>query len=225
MSSRLFRRLGAWALLPDDKLRAALNRHRRARRDAERSARARQLFAQALETPGGLKIQTIHSFCQLVLSRFPVEAGVPPRFQVLDERSAAELMRDGAQRSADCAPTVMRRFERWRWPPSPRAATMCALATFWTSAINADAAISRDLVAAHGGEATVPRRICADDIGRARWRRGSPARAFLRSNRDGDAAPTVRRRNGCLRGSDSDRKASEIDAPRFLACRRARAEL
>ena len=61
--------------------------------DADALRRARRLFAQALETPGGLKIQTIHSFCQMVLSRFPLEAGVPPRFTVLDERSAAELMR------------------------------------------------------------------------------------------------------------------------------------
>ena len=53
---------------------------------------ARQLFARALETPGGLKIQTIHSFCQHVLARFPVEADIPARFQVLDERSSNELM-------------------------------------------------------------------------------------------------------------------------------------
>ena len=93
MSSRLFARLGEWALLPDRDLREKLVQIGADTPDADALRRARRLFAQALETPGGLKIQTIHSFCQMVLSRFPLEAGVPPRFTVLDERSAAELMR------------------------------------------------------------------------------------------------------------------------------------
>jgi ATP-dependent helicase/nuclease subunit A len=93
MASRLFARLGEWALLPDDALRERLTQIGAGAPDADALRRARRLFAQALETPGGLKIQTIHSFCQMVLSRFPLEAGIAPRFTVLDERSAAELMR------------------------------------------------------------------------------------------------------------------------------------
>jgi ATP-dependent helicase/nuclease subunit A len=93
MASRLFARLGEWALLPDATLSEKLMAIGAGTPDADALRLARRLFAQALETPGGLKIQTIHSFCQMVLSRFPVEAGVPPRFAVLDERSAAELMR------------------------------------------------------------------------------------------------------------------------------------
>ncbi len=54
--------------------------------------RARRLFAKALETPGGLKILTIHAFCQNLLSRFPLEAGVPASFDVLDEQTARELI-------------------------------------------------------------------------------------------------------------------------------------
>jgi ATP-dependent helicase/nuclease subunit A len=92
MASRLFDRLGGWALLPDDALARALAKIGETDVRREQLAKARRLFAQALETPGGLKIQTIHSFCQHVLTRFPVEAGVSPRFSVLDERSAAELM-------------------------------------------------------------------------------------------------------------------------------------
>ncbi len=93
MASRLFARLGEWALLPDHTLSEKLTQIGASVPDADALRRARRLFAQALETPGGLKIQTIHSFCQMVLSRFPLEAGVAPRFTVLDERSAAELMR------------------------------------------------------------------------------------------------------------------------------------
>ncbi len=54
--------------------------------------RARRLFARVLDAPGGLAIETIHGFCQSLLRRFPVEAGVPPHFQVMEERDAAELM-------------------------------------------------------------------------------------------------------------------------------------
>jgi ATP-dependent helicase/nuclease subunit A len=57
-----------------------------------RLSRARQLFARAIEAPGGLRIQTIHSFCASLLRRFPLEAGVPPGFTEMDDR-AAKLMR------------------------------------------------------------------------------------------------------------------------------------
>src|SRR5215467_5112845 len=92
MATRLFARLGDWALLADSDLTAKLNDIGAEPPDAETLQRARRLFAQALEIPGGLKIQTIHAFCQHLLSRFPVEAHIPPRFSVLDDRNAAELM-------------------------------------------------------------------------------------------------------------------------------------
>ena len=50
-----------------------------------------------LDAPGGIKIQTIHAFCQSLLGRFPLEAGCAPHFQVLDERSAAEMLDGGAR--------------------------------------------------------------------------------------------------------------------------------
>src|ERR1700680_3180119 len=92
MATRLFDRLGEWALLPDAQLRLRLAEIGAEPPDAKNLRRARTLFARALETPGGLKIQTIHSFCQHLLARFPVEAGIPARFAVLAERSAPELM-------------------------------------------------------------------------------------------------------------------------------------
>src|SRR5262249_18979751 len=53
---------------------------------------ARELFACALETPGGLKVQTIHALCTRLLQQFPFEANVPARFTVLDDRDQAEMM-------------------------------------------------------------------------------------------------------------------------------------
>jgi ATP-dependent helicase/nuclease subunit A len=55
--------------------------------------RARTLLADVLDLPAGLPIMTIHGFCQSLLKRFPLEAGVAPHFEVLDPRSAADLLR------------------------------------------------------------------------------------------------------------------------------------
>ncbi|MGH6888175.1 MAG: double-strand break repair helicase AddA [Rhizomicrobium sp.] len=92
MAGRLFGQLGEWAMLDDAALAEKIASVGACVSDAEGLARARRLFALALEAPGGLKIQTIHSFCQYLLARFPLEAGVPPSFDVLDEETAAELV-------------------------------------------------------------------------------------------------------------------------------------
>ena len=90
MQGRLFAQLGQLAMLPDAALQARLLE---IGSDGTSDLRvARRLFAQALETPGGLKIQTIHSFCQTVLGRFPLEAGISPGFRILDEQTSRELM-------------------------------------------------------------------------------------------------------------------------------------
>ncbi len=93
MQNRLFKRLGEWAMMEDDALRNAL-RDLGVLKDipAQQLRDARTLFAQAIETPGGLKIQTIHSFCASLLRRFPLEAGVSPQFKEIEDRSA-ELLR------------------------------------------------------------------------------------------------------------------------------------
>jgi len=88
MQERLFDQLGKWAIRSDDDLRADLERIDESPHDL---ARARALFAKALETPGGLKIQTLHGFCEKLLRRFPLEAGLSPAFQVLDDLIGGEL--------------------------------------------------------------------------------------------------------------------------------------
>lgn len=94
MQNRLFRRLGEWAMREDDALREALlELGAFGAVVPETLASARRLFARAIETPGGLRIQTIHSFCASLLRRFPLEAGVSPQFTELDDR-AASLLRD-----------------------------------------------------------------------------------------------------------------------------------
>jgi ATP-dependent helicase/nuclease subunit A len=91
MQNRLFRRLGEWTMLEDVALAARLAALDEPVTDPEGLARARRLFARALDTPGGLKIQTIHAFCATILRRFPLEAGVAPDFAEADERGLARL--------------------------------------------------------------------------------------------------------------------------------------
>ncbi len=95
MQRRLFDTLGAWATADD----ATLGAHLRALEDqplAEispaRLRQARGLFARALEVPGGLKIQTLHAFAEAILHRFPLEAGLWPGFEIIDDREAARLL-------------------------------------------------------------------------------------------------------------------------------------
>ena len=90
MANRLFRRLAHWATLDNDALFAELEKLGVTARERIVD-RARGLFAAVLDCPGGMRIQTIHSFCQSLLARFPIEAGLPPGFQVLEERAATAL--------------------------------------------------------------------------------------------------------------------------------------
>ncbi|MDF1722462.1 MAG: double-strand break repair helicase AddA [Minwuia sp.] len=89
MENRLFDRLGRWAALSNEKLRGELKDLVGSDVGEDISLdTARRLFARALETPGGLKIQTIHAFASAVLGRFPLEAGISPEFRVMDDIQA-----------------------------------------------------------------------------------------------------------------------------------------
>ena len=92
MAERVFTTLGHWVTLDDAALDAAIADAGVPHPDKKLRRIARELFAQALETPGGLKVQTIHALCTRLLQQFPFEANVPARFAVLDERDQADMM-------------------------------------------------------------------------------------------------------------------------------------
>ena len=98
MSNRVFQRLAEWTVLSDAELRERIAGIEGAEPDSFKLAEARRLFAKALETPGGLKIQTIHAFCEALLHQFPLEANVAGHFSVLDDRAATALLAE-ARRS------------------------------------------------------------------------------------------------------------------------------
>src|SRR5262244_706783 len=92
MANRVFDELRRWTALDDAKLDTAIERISNLQPDAARRTLARRLFAMALETPGGLKVQTIHAFCTRLLHHFPFEANVAARFNVLEEAAQAQLL-------------------------------------------------------------------------------------------------------------------------------------
>jgi len=118
MQARLFDTLGKWSVMSDDELNTELVKligpdH------GQNLATARGLFALALETPEGLKVQTIHAFCAQVLARFPMEAGILPGFDQIDDAAEARLKHDVKARLF---------HDAWYDPRSPLAANLAALA-------------------------------------------------------------------------------------------------
>src|SRR4051794_13234014 len=105
MANRVNDRLAKWTTMPPGALAMELVELTGRNPDEYDIARARQLFARVLDVPGGAKILTIHAFCQSLLSRFPLEAGVPPEFAVLDERGSGEALAEGIETIVNLART------------------------------------------------------------------------------------------------------------------------
>lgn len=92
MANQVLNTLREWVRLDDGALDERLAALEVLPKSDARRAAARRLFATAIETPGGLKVQTIHAFCDRVLHQFPFEAHVPAGFEVLEEAGGNELL-------------------------------------------------------------------------------------------------------------------------------------
>ena len=93
MRNRLVHQLGRWALADEATLDAGIAKLIDKAPDPAQRIVARRLFARVLDAPGGINILTIHAFCQALLKRFPLEAGVAPGFEILDEAEAQTILR------------------------------------------------------------------------------------------------------------------------------------
>ena len=89
MSVRLNRRLAEWAVCDETSLLKSLSEMGEIRPTQEQIGRARSLFAEILDTDDGPRIETVHSFCQSILSRFPIEANIPPHFEMATDGDVA----------------------------------------------------------------------------------------------------------------------------------------
>jgi hypothetical protein len=111
MSKRVFDTLARWVTAPDGALGRELAELCARAPRREDLAYARTLFTAAIETPGGLKVQTIHSFCERLLQRFPLEANVAPGFSILDEArpiAEREAIDDAGHATANTSPEARR---------------------------------------------------------------------------------------------------------------------
>jgi ATP-dependent helicase/nuclease subunit A len=98
MANRINDTLAAWAAWPEGRLGQALFDLVGRRPDDASMAKARRLFAEVVDCPGGMQILTLHAFAQSLLRRFPLEAGLSPNFEVMDDRSAGELLHEARRR-------------------------------------------------------------------------------------------------------------------------------
>ena len=98
MASRINGKLARFATEPDNALQEGLAALLGRPASLTEGLRARRLFAQVLDVPGGLPIMTIHAFCQSLLRRFPIEADLAPQFDVLDEAGQRDLIANAALR-------------------------------------------------------------------------------------------------------------------------------
>ena len=130
MALRLQRTLGEWVTLEDaplDRRLRDLAHQSHARRCA---TRARALFARVLDLPGGMRIGTIHAFCQSLLRRFPLEAALSPHFALVDDSDAAEALRDAREDMLAAGPHRAARARAAHCSPaSPRPTISAATST------------------------------------------------------------------------------------------------
>lgn len=94
MRERIHRQLGVWATASDERLIADITALTGASPESSLLPQARRLFAEILDLPGGLSIQTLHAFCQSLMQRFPLEAGILPGFELMDDLQTAALLRE-----------------------------------------------------------------------------------------------------------------------------------
>ena len=199
MALRITRELARWTVADEDALADALaaltgDRPRRATLD-----RARRLFAAVLDVPDGLKIQTIHAFCQSLLRRFPLEAGVAPNFEIADERMSGALLGAARARLLSAA-----RPEADEALASSLATMTAVIGEESFGALLADVSRERDrftaLIARHGGiggaigALKVPARRRRGRHGGRAARRGM-RRPRIRCGEPGARRPRARRRH------------------------------
>jgi ATP-dependent helicase/nuclease subunit A len=204
MANRIIARLGRWAVMSDDDLTDALGKLTGERPRSEMQKQARQLFARIVDAPAGFRIQTIHAFCQSVLRRFPLEAGVAPHFDLLDDRTRGELLAEAQQ-------SLLR--DAGRDGDGPLGRALAVLVEFmdergFAGLIQAILAARRELegaLAAHHGVALLANRVWA-----GLWLQpGETAADILAAACRDDAVDCAGLREACAsltRGSATDQK-------------------
>ncbi|MCE2926862.1 MAG: double-strand break repair helicase AddA [Rickettsiales bacterium] len=98
MKSRIIAALGGWVMKDDAALQATLEDLLGVQQNTQKLSMARALFANVLDAPEGLRIHTLHGFCQSLLKRFPLEAKVSPHFEIIESATQKALLSESLQR-------------------------------------------------------------------------------------------------------------------------------
>ncbi len=92
MALKLSERISKWATLSSKNLEKELEKLLGSKPTEEQIKAAPKLFPRIVDAPNGLNIMTIHSFCESILRRFPIEAGLPPSFEVMEETQSRSVL-------------------------------------------------------------------------------------------------------------------------------------
>ena len=94
IEERLNQKLASWAIMSSQDLQDDMRAMTGGQPTQDMLLRARRLFAEVIDNDQGPKVETTHSFCQSLLSRFPVEAGVPPHFKLVSDAQKQSLLKE-----------------------------------------------------------------------------------------------------------------------------------
>lgn len=95
MRNRILSDLRKWAIADDEKLSELLQDITENNTvSSEDLSYARQIFFTYIDNPEILKIKTIHSFCEEILHRFPIESGISPSWSLVSGAAQTALLQN-----------------------------------------------------------------------------------------------------------------------------------
>ncbi|OJX11185.1 MAG: double-strand break repair helicase AddA [Caedibacter sp. 37-49] len=97
MKGRLLQYTLEWATCSEASLHEKLTDFLGGIPSQDQKEKARSLFMSLIGVTPGVRITTIHSFCQSLLMQFPVEAGISPFFRILAEHESQKLLKNAVE--------------------------------------------------------------------------------------------------------------------------------
>jgi ATP-dependent helicase/nuclease subunit A len=101
MQTRIINKISDFIILDDESFLNQIENQFETKLEHKKLNNIRKKLAGILDNPEKLKIQTIHSFCQTILKSFPLEAQIPPFFNLIDDISKDQLIEASWQKILD----------------------------------------------------------------------------------------------------------------------------